>query len=212
MIKDTKFPAKIKICGLKSAENISSVAALLPDYMGFIFYEKSPRRISEISAELIQYIPAEIRSTGVFVNETIEEVKERIRRHQLKAVQLHGNESPVYADEIRQTGVEVIKAFGIEDTFDFSKLKAYEAAVDYFLFDTRTAGYGGSGKTFNWQLLQGYEGTIPYFLSGGIDLQHLELLNAWEDSRLYAIDINSRFERSPGIKDIEKIKQFLNLK
>ncbi|MCZ4244234.1 phosphoribosylanthranilate isomerase [Pedobacter punctiformis] len=203
---------KLKVCGMRLAANIATVAELQPDYMGFIFYEGSPRLISEVSAELIKYIPAEIKTTGVFVDEAIEKVKQKVAAYQLKAVQLHGKESVEYCNDLRSSfsGLEVIKAFGVDENFDFSVLDAYANAVDYFLFDTKTKAHGGSGKTFSWRLLDKYKGTKPYFLSGGIDLEHAPEIKKITDARLYALDINSKFELEPGLKDTEKIKTFTN--
>ena len=200
---------KIKVCGMKQAANIATVADLRPNYMGFIFYQKSPRYISEISAELIKYVPSEIKTVGVFVDEDIEIVKALVAKHYLKAVQLHGKETVDFCREIKQMGVEVIKAFGVHPAFDFSILEAYEPAVDYFLFDTQTPAHGGSGKVFDWTLLEKYQLDKSYFLSGGIDLSHAVQIKNIEDKRLYAIDINSKFELSPGLKDIGKLKEFL---
>jgi len=202
---------KIKICGMKHAANIAAVAALQPDYLGFIFYAKSPRFISDISAELIKYVPASIKTTGVFVNETLENVLASIAKYNLKACQLHGQETVAYCQQVKATGVEVIKAFGISEGFDFDSLTQYEDAVDYFLFDTQTVAHGGSGKVFNWALLSAYQLNKPYFLSGGIDLQHAAIINNLNDQRLYAVDVNSKFEIEPGLKDAEKLATFKQL-
>lgn len=193
---------------MKHAANIAAVAELHPDYMGFIFYQKSPRFISEVSAELIKYIPPSIKTTGVFVDEDLEIVKAYIFKYNLKAVQLHGKESEAYCEEIRLTGVEVIKAFGLNENFEFSQLESYLNVIDYFLFDTQTPNHGGSGKAFDWKLLQNYILNKPYFLSGGIDLNHVESIKEINDPRLYALDINSKFEIEPGLKSIDKIKEF----
>jgi phosphoribosylanthranilate isomerase len=202
---------KLKVCGMRLAANIAAVAGLQPDYLGFIFYEQSPRLISDVSAELIKYIPAEIKTVGVFVNEDIEKVKEKINTLKLKAVQLHGGELPEYAAALKSSfpNIEVIKAFGIDEDFDFSGLEAYLGTVDYFLFDTKTKTHGGSGKTFNWSVLNRYTYTKPYFLSGGIDLEHVAAIKEINDERLYALDINSRFEVEPGLKDVAKIEEFI---
>ncbi|MFD0941691.1 phosphoribosylanthranilate isomerase [Pedobacter boryungensis] len=202
---------KIKVCGMTQAANIAAVAELQPDYIGFIFYAKSPRFISDISAELIKYVPSTIKTTGVFVNEDIETVKTYILKYNLKAVQLHGQESTAYCNEIKSTGVEVIKAFGIDENFDFSQLETYLNAIDYFLFDTQTPAHGGSGKVFDWKLLEKYPFDKPYFLSGGIDLSHASILKQINDPRLYAIDVNSKFELEPGLKDVEKLKEFITV-
>lgn len=202
---------KLKVCGMRLAANIAAVAGLQPDYLGFIFYEQSPRLISDVSAELIKYIPAEIKTAGVFVNEELEKVKGKVNTLKLKAVQLHGSELPEYATALKLSfpDVEVIKAFGIDEDFDFSALEAYLGTVDYFLFDTKTKAHGGSGKTFNWSVLDRYTYTKPYFLSGGIDLEHTNAIKNIKDDRLYALDINSRFETEPGLKDADKIKEFI---
>lgn len=202
---------KIKVCGMTLAANIASVASLQPDYLGFIFYSLSPRSISDVSAELIKYIPEEIRTVGVFVDEDVEEVKKKVKLHHLKAIQLHGSETVAYCKELKNSlnDIEIIKAFGVNEDFNFAALDDYQDSVDFFLFDTKTKTHGGSGKTFDWKLLNRYQLDKPYFLSGGIDLQHTIDINQIDDSRLYALDINSRFELEPGVKDAEKIKDFI---
>ncbi|WP_113639452.1 phosphoribosylanthranilate isomerase [Nubsella zeaxanthinifaciens] len=199
---------KIKVCGMRQAANVAEVANLHPDYLGFIFYSESPRFISDVSAELIKYVPAEIKTTGVFVNEDLEVVKSLIKKHQLKAVQLHGSESVSYCEELNNYNVEVIKAFGIHEKFDFATLESYQPHVAYFLFDTQTAAHGGSGKVFDWRLLQNYHLKKPYFLSGGIDLAHTNEIKQINDERLYAVDVNSKFELEPGLKDVDRLKTF----
>ena len=202
---------KLKVCGMKFAANIAAVASLQPDYLGFIFYDRSPRFISDVSAELIKYIPSEIKTVGVFVDEDLEVVKKKVNLYQLKAVQLHGNESAGYCMALKSSfnGLEVIKAFGVDEDFDFAVLNNYAGVADYFLFDTKTKAHGGSGKTFNWTILDGYKLNTPYFLSGGIDLEHAAMIAEIQDQRLYAVDINSRFEVKPGVKDEERIKAFV---
>ena len=199
---------KIKVCGMRQASNIASVAELQPDYLGFIFYQKSPRFITEVSAELIKYVPSTIKTTGVFVNEDVQIVKQYIIKYNLKAVQLHGKEDASYCEELKSAGVEIIKAFGVDANFDFNRLSVYLNVVDYFLFDTQTPAHGGSGKVFDWKLLENYKFDKSYFLSGGIDLVHTAMIKEIIDPRLYAIDINSKFELEPGLKDIEKLKEF----
>lgn len=202
---------KLKICGMTQAANIAAVAALQPDYMGFIFYQKSPRCISQVSAELIKYVPLAIKTTGVFVNEELPIVKQHIAKHNLKAVQLHGTESADFCAQLKQTGVEVIKAFGVDANFDFSQLQPYLNEVDYFLLDTQTPAHGGSGKVFDWRLLDHYTLEKPFFLSGGIDLLHVAAIKAIQNRWLYAVDINSKFEFEPGLKNVEKIKKFIEI-
>ena len=195
---------------MSQASNIANVAELQPDYLGFIFYDKSPRAISSVSAELIKYVPETIKTVGVFVNEDLELVIDNVIKYKLKAVQLHGSEEPAYCEALKETGVEVIKAFGIREGFEFNLLENYLKAVDYFLFDTQTEQHGGSGKQFDWSLLKNYRLDKPYFLSGGIGLEQIEQLNEIDDDRLFAIDVNSKFETEPGFKDINKLKQFFN--
>lgn len=199
---------KLKICGMKQAANIAAVAELQPDYLGFIFYQKSPRCITEVSAELIKYVPPTIKIVGVFVDEDLQIVKQHIIKYNLKAVQLHGKESVWYCQELKSTGVEIIKAFGVNNEFDFSILDEYLSVIDYFLFDTQTPEHGGSGKVFDWKLLSNYKLEKPYFLSGGIDLSHVKTIKEINDRWLYAIDLNSKFEVEPGLKDVEKLKEF----
>ncbi|MBC7418343.1 MAG: phosphoribosylanthranilate isomerase, partial [Pedobacter sp.] len=163
---------KIKVCGMKYAANIARVADLKPDYLGFIFYDKSPRNVSDVSAELIKYIPKEIKTVGVFVDEDLEKVKRKISDLDLSAVQLHGKESPEYCLALKSefSSLELIKAFGVDETFDFVVLESYEEVVDFFLFDTKISTHGGSGKRFDWTVLENYKLDKPYFLSGGIDI------------------------------------------
>ena len=192
---------KLKICGMKVPANIAEVVALQPDYIGFIFYPGSKRFIGDLDPLRIKNIPATIKTIGVFVNEELETVKNAIVKYDLKAVQLHGHESAEYCGALKGY-TEVIKAFGIDANFDFNTLDAYVSQVDYFLFDTQTPDHGGSGQTFSWQLLGSYKNKTPYFLSGGIGIEQLAGLENIKDERLYAIDVNSRFELSPGLKDI----------
>jgi phosphoribosylanthranilate isomerase len=202
---------KLKICGMAQAANIAAVAALQPDYMGFIFYKNSPRCISQVSSELIKYVPSAIKTTGVFVNEQLENIQQSVALFNLKAVQLHGSETPDLCTQLKQMGVEVIKAFGIGADFDFDQLTTYLNSVDYFLFDTQTPAHGGSGKVFDWSLLSSYNFEKPFFLSGGIDLIHAKALNSIQNRWLYAIDINSKFELEPGLKNVKKIKEFMQM-
>jgi len=202
--------AKLKICGMKVPLNIEGAIALKPDYLGFIFYPGSKRFVDSLDAEVVKNIPADIKTTGVFVDEKLETVLATIELYQLKAVQLHGNESPEYCAAL-QGKAEVIKAFGISESFDFSRLKAYDRVIDYFLFDTQTPGHGGSGQMFNWQLLDKYTLQTPYFLSGGIGLENAAELMGITDARFFALDVNSRFELAPGLKDIDLLNQFNNI-
>jgi phosphoribosylanthranilate isomerase len=199
-------PFKIKVCGMKDAQNIREVASLSPDYLGLIFYAPSARYAGEVDPQVLSDLPAGIKKTGVFVNAAAEQIKYWVETMGLEAVQLHGSESPAFCREILALNVEVIKAFGVDEHFDFNILNEYTDSADYFLFDTKTPAHGGSGKLFDWTLLQQNKTAKPFFLSGGIDIEQLDEIRQIGDSRLYAIDVNSRFEISPGIKDYTKLE------
>jgi phosphoribosylanthranilate isomerase len=197
---------KLKVCGLR--DNILEVAGLSPDYLGFIFYEKSPRFVGEDFQMPELSIAA--KKVGVFVNEQLALVEALIIKHGLDFVQLHGQESPEYCAWFRQKGIGVIKAFAMEEGFDFDQLESYESVVNYFLFDTKTPGYGGSGKSFNWKILQDYRLDKMYFLSGGLNLDNISELEEVDLRKVHAVDVNSRFELRPGLKDIVKLKKLIN--
>lgn len=203
---------KLKVCGMRDPENLQQLVKLGPDYIGFIFYGPSKRFVGDLNPELTKQIPAGIKATGVFVDESLEEVVRLTQRYNVKALQLHGKESPEYCMLLKQhlSAIEVIKAFGINDQFTFDVLEPYQDGVDYFLFDTQTADHGGSGKTFDWTLLQNYQLQVPYFLSGGIGLEELQMIKAIADPRLQAVDVNSRFETAPAMKNIELLTTFKN--
>lgn len=201
---------KLKICGMKHDKNIQAISNLEPDFLGFIFYKKSPRyfigKIPEISKQ--------IKKTGVFVNESIEVILSKVIEHDLNIIQLHGSESSLYCLELREkiNQVEIIKVFSVDTKFNFNQLQSYEALVDYYLFDTKGKLPGGNGFTFDWTVLNTYPSKKPYFLSGGIGLEEVNTLHKFLQSEAsnycYAIDVNSRFEIEPGLKDIVKLKEF----
>lgn len=200
---------KLKICGMKYQDNIGQVAALQPDYLGFIFHEKSIRNFGEND---MPQIPHAIKKTGVFVDAELHEVIDKINFYHLHAVQLHGHESPEYCKQLKAYNIEIIKAFSIDNHFNFNDLKPYEPFCDYFLFDTKGKLPGGNGYTFDWTILSQYHSTKPFFLSGGIGLNEVESLLAFletpESKYCYAIDVNSKFETEPGFKGIEELKNF----
>ncbi|RYY29899.1 MAG: phosphoribosylanthranilate isomerase [Sphingobacteriaceae bacterium] len=201
---------KIKVCGLKFPENIRAVAALKPDYYGLIFYPHSPRFVGyEVDEELAMLrLPA--KKTGVFVDKDFSTIKNLIQTYQLDAVQLHGNELAETCAVLRKN-VEVIKAFGVDENFDFALLNAYQDSVDYFLFDTKTTEHGGSGKAFNWQILEKYHLNVPFFISGGLNNENLKPVLQFKHPAFYGLDLNSRFEDEPGVKNIEKLKEAFEL-
>ncbi|MBK1439030.1 phosphoribosylanthranilate isomerase [Parapedobacter sp. ISTM3] len=200
---------KIKICGLNSPENIRDVLDLQPDYAGFIFHPTSKRFIGDLDAAWVAELQGPAIKTGVFVDAQLERIRTTIHQYRLAAVQLHGNETPEYCTELRNLGIEIIKAFGISDGFDWSALAAYEAVADYYLFDTKSPQHGGTGMSFDWKLLEGYRSSKPFFLSGGLSADNIHDAVRLGDDRLYALDLNSRFETEPGIKNIELLKRTL---
>lgn len=222
---------KLKICGMKYIENIQQVAELKPDYLGFIFYEKSKRNFEGIIPEL----PKEIKKVGVFVNEVPEILVSLIEEYQLDAIQLHGDESVDYIKSIREQlelsrislieqnkgrkkvkkpksyqNLEIIKVFGIKDEFNFDLLQPYLKEVDYFLFDTKGKDRGGNGVKFDWSVLEEYPFEKPFFLSGGIGLDDVEQIQIVRKTNLplYALDVNSKFEIEPGKKKIKELREF----
>ena len=195
---------------MRDPENISGIVAALPDFIGFIFYPKSKRFVGfEPSAEVLEVIPESVKKVGVFVDETPERVLEICRNWNLNVAQLHGNETPEYCRQIRETGITVFKAFSVDEQFKFEKLKAYSGICDCFLFDTKGQLPGGTGHKFNWQLLENYQADAPFFLSGGIGPEDLEAIRSFDHPQLFGLDINSGFEISPAMKDVEKVKRFI---
>jgi phosphoribosylanthranilate isomerase len=201
---------KIKICGLKHPENIKTIADLAPDYMGFICYAPSPRYATDLNAGTLDALPTSIYKTAVFVNEDAETITKLIDTYNFDAIQLHGNEDPEFCKLFRNK-VTVIKAFGLDKNFNFERLNDFAGSVDYFLFDTKTDLYGGSGKSFDWTLLDKYKLDIPFFLSGGLSLDNLDEVRTIDHPQFYGVDLNSKFETDPGLKDIDKLKKAFEL-
>jgi phosphoribosylanthranilate isomerase len=201
---------KIKVCGMKNIPNIKELAILPIQMMGLIFYEKSPRFIHNLDAKALEDLPSRIQKVGVFVNETESTIMTKIQIYNLKYIQLHGNESPEFCERLRTQNIKVIKAFPIAEAKDLEKIKDYENHCDYFLFDTKTNQYGGSGKKFDWQILSSYSSSTPFFLSGGIGSDDAEIIQQIKHPAFFAIDLNSQFEIAPGLKDIQKLKKFIS--
>ena len=200
---------------MRDAVNIMQIAGLHPDYMGFIFYQKSPRYVGK-EFTIPSEFPSDIKKVGVFVNETIERVLETVDRFGLDYVQLHGNESAEYCHSIKNSSIGVIKVFSVDDDFDFSVTKEFQKAADFFLFDTKGTFYGGNAKTFDWNALKKYDQSIPFFLSGGLSATNISGIETLSGMNIHAIDVNSGVEESPGVKSmkhLEELKQELkNLK
>jgi len=197
----------IKVCGMRDAANIRELELLDIDWMGFIFYPGSSRYVGRN----LSYIPSKVKKIGVFVDQDPQIVRERAKQNQLDAIQLHGNEPPWYCINLREEGYRIIKSFGIdEDGFvPTAQLDAYEGKCDYFLFDRKTMLHGGSGRKFDWSRLADYPGDTPFLLSGGISSEDVEEIKSFVHPRFAGIDINSRFEIEPALKDIEMIKEFV---
>ena len=200
----------IKICGLKYPENIQAVSALKPDFMGFIFYPKSPRYADPLDIKTLEALPPTIKKIGVFVNEDIENILTIAYKYKLDGLQLHGTELVDMCRKLKKLGYLVIKAFPIAEAYNFKVTKAYEGVCDYFLFDTKTDAYGGSGVKFNWQILKGYKGETPFLLSGGIAVDDAEAIRKIEHPQFAGIDLNSKFELKPGLKNISLLKEFIS--
>jgi phosphoribosylanthranilate isomerase len=201
---------KLKVCGMRDVKNIRQLVEIQPDYIGFIFYPGSKRYAEPLDDRFLDTLPSNIKKTGVFVDAAYDEISTVVERYELDAVQLHGTESPELCGLLQQSGIEVIKAFGIDSTFDFNTLTEFNPVVDYFLFDTKTAQHGGSGQLFDWSILKNYNLDKGYFLSGGLSAEQLSELLKYEDPRLYALDLNSRFELEPGLKNIPQLTSFFN--
>jgi phosphoribosylanthranilate isomerase len=201
----------VKICGLRDEKNIQAVAALKPDLMGFIFYPESKRYVGKnFKLPEIRDISLKTKTVAVFVNETLDRVVEIVQTHQFNYIQLHGSESPQYCSNLAAKGLKILKAFGIHATFDWSLVLPYQDVCDFFLFDTSTKGYGGSGEKFEWNVLCQYAGSCPFFLSGGIGPNDVESIQNMNHKQFAGIDINSKFEVEPGLKDINLLENFLN--
>jgi len=222
---------KIKVCGMRNSDNITELVKLTPDYIGFIFYDKSKRFVADFPEIKI---PKSIKKVGVFVNETIEEITRKVVQYDLQAVQLHGDETPAFCRELKSKichsaldaesienksemlnqvqhdKTQIIKAFAVGADFDFSKTTAYEKYCDLFLFDTKGKEYGGNGVKYDWNILRNYKGETPYLLSGGITENDVEVVKELQHSKFAGVDLNSGFEDVPAIKNIEKLNVFIN--
>ncbi len=196
----------VKVCGMRDADNIRKVEVCGADWMGFIFFSRSPRFVADVP----DYLPSEQKRVGVFVNAGYEEIKERVGAFGLDAVQLHGKESADLCARLRADGLTVVKAFSLRSVADIQQTDGYAGVCDYFLFDTPTAAYGGSGQMFDWSLLQSYRGSTPFLLSGGLSPDSLDALTAFSHPQWVGIDLNSGFETQPALKDPQALKSFIS--
>ncbi len=186
-------------------DNITAVLMLKPDFMGFIFYPHSPRCITgKVDPGFIQGIASSVITTGVFVNEPPEMILQTAKAYGLRTIQLHGSETPEDCETLRREGLKVIKAFGIKTADDLLQTERYAACSDYFLFDTQSQNHGGTGQSFDWSVLKTLPLTKPWFLGGGISPANISEAAA---TGCHALDLNSRFETEPGIKEINSLKE-----
>ncbi|WP_420575338.1 DUF559 domain-containing protein [Ekhidna sp.] len=197
---------KLKVCGMRDPENIRGLIDIKPDFMGFIFYPKSPRYVNEMDEDFIMRIPISIRKVGVFVNETLERIVELADKYGLEYIQLHGDEDLAFAKKLKEKGLKIIKVFRVMDTIPFVA-KQYQGIADYFLFDTASMNYGGSGRHFDWNILKNYNLETPFLLSGGVQLEDIEKIKAMEVSQLVGVDVNSRFELEPAKKNLDMLRE-----
>lgn len=210
-LEEKRTPLKLKVCGMN--KNTTEVAALKPDYLGFIFWKPSKRYF----IGKMPPIPHRIKKVGVFVDATLLEITHKVKTYDLLLVQLHGKETAAFCHELMKSipQVKIIKVFSIKDDFDFGQLIHFEDVCDYYLFDTKGKLPGGNGYAFNWEVLRNYPSTKPYFLSGGIGLEEIESIKNFmkrpESEFCEVIDVNSKFEDKPGLKNIEKLKEFKKL-
>jgi phosphoribosylanthranilate isomerase len=200
----------VKICGMKETDNILEIASLKPAYLGFIFAKKSPRYFDGVIPEL----PESVKKVGVFVEETVEGVVEIVKKHQLEAVQLHGNESVAFCQKLKtelDSHIQMIKVFSVGADFDFDALKPFEKYCDNFLLDTKGKFPGGNGTQFDWQILEKYTSKKPFFLSGGIGVEDVAAIEELQNRNLplHAIDCNSKLEISAGVKNKQQCEDFL---
>jgi phosphoribosylanthranilate isomerase len=205
---------RIKVCGMTQLDQVNQLDEMGIDFAGFIFYPKSPRYVGKyLPGEKLKKLKLRLGKVGVFVNATYEDIMRHVDNYGLDMVQLHGDENPRFCEKLADY-ISVIKVFrmGEDDPIDWIT-KPFEESCDMFLFDTEGAGYGGTGKKFNWDVLKNSFLDKLFFLSGGIEPTDVEKLKAFETERiakkLFSIDINSKFELSPGVKDLKKIKEFV---
>jgi len=201
---------KIKICGITRIEDAQLCVNLGADAIGFIFYPKSKRYIlPEFAKEISTSLPIFVHKIGVFVNESLENILTIAYKYKLDGIQLHGTEMVEVCNELKKAGYIVIKAFPIAEAYNFKVTKAYEGACDYFLFDTKTDAYGGSGIKFDWTILSEYTGNTAFLLSGGIAPDDAEAILKIQHHLFAGIDLNSRFELKPGEKNVSLLREFM---
>ncbi|MBO4822637.1 MAG: phosphoribosylanthranilate isomerase [Prevotella sp.] len=225
----------VKVCGMREAENLRQVGELGVDWIGLVFCPDSPRlvkqrrarggfypdysslatKISELGGlPALAAVENKPRRVGVFVDDMPQNIVTRVYNFYLDIVQLHGEESPVMIDNLRRTladirPVKVLKTIKVDGKEDFAKCKEYEGMVDYFLFHNKCQQGGGSGEQFDWNILDAYDGNVPFLISGGIGIDDVERIKAISHPQFMGVDINSKFEIEPGLKDVEAVRLFM---
>lgn len=201
---------EIKVCGMRNPENVRQLCQLPISYIGFIFHPQSSRFVGEdFDVAVTRSVPKGIKKVGVFVDATPEYVLSKVDKYDLECVQFHGKENPAFCEFMKNELITTIKAFGVDDTFDFRQILPYRNACDYILFDTKSPVHGGTGNKFNWDVLRAYIYDMPVFLSGGISVDDVDAIKKLEWLNIKAVDINSKFETQPAMKDIEAVKKFV---
>jgi len=190
---------------MRDSDNIKGLISVAPNYIGFIFYPKSKRYVGDNF--MMPQIPKSIKKVGVFVNETIDSLLQKVHKYELDYVQLHGDESVEYVEQVKINAVNIFKVFSLSDQMPLEWMREYESFVDYFLFDTKTPEYGGSGRKFEWSILKQYNLNKPFLLSGGIALEDIPIIKDLQLENLIGIDVNSKFEEYPGFKNLELVKE-----
>ena len=202
----------VKVCGMRDPENIRTILTTGVDWIGLIFYPRSPRYVGDDAVQLkekLDHAGRSVKKVGVFVDAPTEQMLRFANDYGLDYLQLHGNESPDVCYSLQKRGLAVIKAFSIATADDLKKTKDYEGRADYFLFDTKSEAYGGSGQRFDWRVLSAYEGETPFLLSGGLALDSLSDLQQFSHPRFAGIDLNSGFEVAPASKDADALRHFI---
>lgn len=195
----------VKVCGMREQQNAMEVSALGVDMMGFIFFERSPRFVDKLTPST----PKGVKRVGVFVNAPIGYIFDAISTHSLDFAQLHGSEAVEVCRELKAQNIGVIKAISIATKDDILMTNEYDGEVNYFVFDTKCSGYGGSGEQFDWRILDAYSGSTPFLLSGGLDSDSADEIKNITHKSFAGVDLNSRFEISPAHKNIEKLREFI---
>ncbi len=197
---------------MRESNNLASLVELQPDFVGFIFFDKSPRFVGEqLDEAQLKSIPRNTKKVGVFVNANPDYILKTVKKYDLQFIQLHGSEDPIFCKSLKNKGINIIKAFALDEAFNFSSLNNFKPHCDFFLFDTKGQSPGGNGFAFDWAMLANYDNEKPFFLSGGLSLENIEQATKLEGLKIYGFDINSKFELEPGLKDIGKIEQLLEI-